>query len=457
MSKKLAIASIILFVVVLAYPAVSWVTGFFVEKQEEANEQKALAEAPYIARTRHDYRRGVFTAVETSTYQLTFPTAKGAAAKLQLGPWHLTTHCLIRHGPLPGLRTLALATADCAVELPAEMSGNIAEALRGKAPLEAHARMDFSGGSTATYVSPAFTLKLTSGTTVNWQGITGTAQASSGLSKWSGSFTTPGLTVEEAATHTEIGSITLTADMRRVYDTLDIGAFSLKLAGVSVQSDDPDKVLAVKGVTVSGLSTQTGDYLDMGADFGVDALDAKRFSATRIGYVFRLEHVHGPSLAALSQAIRDAQRQGLAGDPQAFQGKLGDAFREHGIDLLSHDPVIEIPRIGFVTPQGEARLSAKLSAPGLTREQLQGPALQAAIIAHLEAEADLAIDAALLDTLLSGNKNQAALHQQLATLQKQGYVKQAGTQYSAHISYAHGRLVVNGVPFPPRGAPAPAR
>lgn len=457
MSKKFAIASIIVFGVVLAYPAASWVTGFFVERQNEANEQKALADAPYIARTQHDYRRGVFTSVEKSSYQLTFPTAKGAPAKMQLGPWHLTTRCLIRHGPLPGLRTLALATADCALELPAEVNGNIAEALRGRAPLETHARMDFSGGSTATFESPAFTLKLASGATVNWQGITGTAQASSGLTKWSGSFTTPGLTVDEAATHAGIGAMTFTADMRRVYDILDIGAASAKLAGVSVHSDDPDKSLEIKGVSLSGLSTQNGDYLDWGADFSVDAVEAKRFSASRIGYALRLEHAHGPSLAALVQAIRELQRQGLAGDPQALHGKLGDSLREHGIDVLTHDPVLGIPHFALVMPEGEARLSAKVSAPGLTREELQGPALRVAIIKHLQAEADLAIDVALLEKMLSGNKNAAALHQQLATLLKQGYLTQAGTQYTTHLSYQHGRMVINGLPFPPQGAPAPAR
>jgi uncharacterized protein YdgA (DUF945 family) len=103
-------------------------------------------------------------------------------------------------------------------------------------------------------------------------------------------------------------------------------------------------------------------------------------------------------------------------------------------------------------PEGEARLSAKLSAPGLTPDELQGPALRVALLKHLQVTADLAIDAALLDKLLSGNKNAAMVHQQLATLEKQGYLKTAGTQYTAHFSYEQGRLVVNGLPFPPRGA-----
>jgi uncharacterized protein YdgA (DUF945 family) len=451
LAKRLFIASIILLAVVLAYPAASWVTGFFVESQNEASQQKALADAPYAARTLHDYRRGVFSSVEQSTYQISFPTPKGAAGKTTLGPWRLTTRCVIRHGPLPGLRAFALATTDCAFDLP-EMSGDLANALAGKALLEKHAHVDWSGGSTATLASPAFALKLAKGATLNWRGITGTVHAGRGMATWSGNIIAPGFTIDEGATHSEMGAITLTADMHRVYDILNIGAFSVKFADASVHTDDPDKDFAVKGVTVGGLSGQNGDYLDWGADLAVDAVEAKQFSATRIGYAFRLEHAHGPSLAALIKAMREVQRKGLADDQDALQSKLADAFREHGADLLSHDPVIEIPRIGFTMPEGEARLSAKLSAPGLTPDELQGPTLRVALLKHLQVEADLAIDAALLDKLLSGNKNAATVHQQLATLEKQGYVKAAGTQYTAHLSYQQGRLVVNGLPFPPRGA-----
>jgi hypothetical protein len=113
--------------------------------------------------------------------------------------------------------------------------------------------------------------------------------------------------------------------------------------------------------------------------------------------------------------------------------------------------VLEIPRIGFVTPEGEARLSAKLSAPGLTRDDLQGPGFPGAILRHLEAEADLAVSTALLKKMLSGNPNGAAALQRLATLQRQGYVKEAAAQYTIHVTYEHGKTVVNALPFPPVG------
>jgi uncharacterized protein YdgA (DUF945 family) len=331
------------------------------------------------------------------------------------------------------------------------MSQNVTAALQGKSPLAAHVRTGWLGSSTTALTGPAFTLKLDDGATVSWRGIIGTLEAGREMATWSGSVTTPGLTADRGATHVEIGTVTFAAHMRRVYEALDIGELSVKLAGATVHSADLDRDIVLKGVTISGVSSQSGEYLESAVELAVDAVEAKQFSATRIGYAFRLSHAHGPSLAELSQAMRNVQREAPAADPEAFQSKLREAFREHGIDVLLHDPVLEIPRIGFVMPEGEARLSARLSAPGLTREELQGPALAAAILRHLQAQADLTIDAALLDKMLSANQNAGAMRQQLAMLERQGYVKGTGTQYTTHVAYEHGKTVVNGLPFPPAG------
>jgi uncharacterized protein YdgA (DUF945 family) len=149
--------------------------------------------------------------------------------------------------------------------------------------------------------------------------------------------------------------------------------------------------------------------------------------------------------------VRDLQREALTGNRDVLKTKLGDTFRERGLDVLLHDPVIEVPRIGFVMPEGEMHLSAKVSAPGLTREELQGPALKAAILQHLQAQADLRVDAALMDRLLSASAYRDTAQQQLVTLERQGYLKHEGSQYTAHVAYQSGKLSVNGQPFPAVG------
>jgi hypothetical protein len=53
--------------------------------------------------------------------------------------------------------------------------------------------------------------------------------------------------------------------------------------------------------------------------------------------------------------------------------------------------------------------------------------------------------------MVVGNQNGAAALQRLATLQRQGYVKEAAAQYTIHVTYEHGKTVVNALPFPPVG------
>ena len=173
MSRGIRIGLIVAVAVALTYPVAAWVIGIVVEKQNEADEQKTLADAPYVVTAKRDYRRGIFSSVVGLTYQISLPMAKGASDKGAFGPWHLTTRCVIHHGPLPRLQTFALATADCDLQLPPEMSQDVTAALAGKSPLGAYVRKGWDGGSTTTFTSPPFTLKLDNGVTVTWRGSPG--------------------------------------------------------------------------------------------------------------------------------------------------------------------------------------------------------------------------------------------------------------------------------------------
>jgi hypothetical protein len=52
MSRGIRIGLIIAVAVVLTCPLAAWVIGIVVEKQNEADEQKRLADAPYIVRAK---------------------------------------------------------------------------------------------------------------------------------------------------------------------------------------------------------------------------------------------------------------------------------------------------------------------------------------------------------------------------------------------------------------------
>ncbi len=168
--------------------------------------------------------------------------------------------------------------------------------------------------------------------------------------------------------------------------------------------------------------------------------------------------MHGPSLAALTDDLRAAQRDAYTttgtdatAAASAQTKKFLEVFRKDGVDILLHDPVFELPHIGFVTPEGELRMSAKFTAPGLKREDFQGEgrATMAAIVQHLQASADLRVDTALLDKLLEGNPNSDKVAAQARALEGQGYITRDGNALTAHLVFEHGKLSVNGHPFPP--------
>jgi uncharacterized protein YdgA (DUF945 family) len=113
-----------------------------------------------------------------------------------------------------------------------------------------------------------------------------------------------------------------------------------------------------------------------------------------------------------------------------------------------HEPVLSIERLSFAAPEGEFRLSAKLAIPGLSEQELQGPAAMAALMMHLDATAQLRVDAPLLDKLLQAD-GKRELTSVLDQLERQGYLRRDGNAYTTSLVYHAGALTINGLPYGP--------
>ena len=125
--------------------------------------------------------------------------------------------------------------------------------------------------------------------------------------------------------------------------------------------------------------------------------------------------------------------------------------------MMVHEPVLELPRIGFTTPDGELLISLKAAVPGITREELDvaPPLLGAALAKHLQASLDVRIDTALLDKLLDSTGKGDTIAAQMQGLQRQGYLKLDGKALTTHLTFQGGHLKVNDLPFPPMPAAGP--
>ncbi len=433
-----------------AYTAAAWLIGMNVQGQLESREQEVLSSARYVQLTHHEYARGIFSATEQSTYSLRMPlpgagviAGSGGGSLLQL-----TIRNRIFHGPLPNFRSIGLASVDTEFVPPPLVASALASAFGGRPALTFRTKMGWFGGSSAQFSSPAFHVQLPTGGTLSSQGLQGSAENTRGLASWSMHVTSGGFGFAGPSGRSDFGAIGFDAKMRRAFDVIYVGDSALKLARADFEGGNGNS-FRLTGLSIRGTSTADSQYVDIAADLSAEEAKTQKLSFSRLLYSMRLSHLDGNSLAALTQALRSAPGAGATPSPAAAR----DAFNRYGVDILVHDPVIEIPRIAFAMPEGAFQLSAKLAAHGIKREDLSGPGGFMALVPHLDATLDAQVDAALLDKLIASTAQPDQRSAQLAQLERQGLLKRNGATFGIQLGYRAGKLTINGQPYPPAAAP----
>jgi uncharacterized protein YdgA (DUF945 family) len=454
-NKKLIYVVIGLAVLCVAYPGCAWLIGLRVEASMAKREQMVKDQFPgTVTLISRQYQRGVFGAAEELTYDVgtsLLRALRPMAAIPNLGPLRVTVRNTIHHGPLPQFRTIGFATLSTDVTLPRELSAKLRQLLGGEPAIQIHSRLGWFGSTTTVVESPSYQGQLADGTQINWHGVEATSTVSQNLSSTSMNGAAAGMGLKSAKFQAEVDGVHVSADWKRAFDVLYTGPFSMKIETVKWQSVPASGPSLVQGVAIGGDSSADGDYFKSAAEFGVDTVQTPRFSVTHAGYAISFEHLHGPTLAAMTKAMRgSAVNAGVAAQPLTPAGM--ETLKKSGIELLLHEPIISISRMGFAMPEGELRLSATASEPGLKREDIEnrdGPQFQAALIEHLNVVADLRIDATLLNRLLADSGRKDAVAAQIASLERQGYIKRDGTALTVHVTFVGGALAVNGKPYLP--------
>ncbi len=453
MSTRTRLYLVVAVAILLAYPLASWIIGFIVQGQLQAALKAGMQQAgPSVSLVETAYRRGVFDATQIVTVGIDSKAFKSTAALASfpdLRNWRLTLRNTIHHGPLPRGRAFALATIDTELVLSPEAQKQLNALFAGKTPYTLQTRLGWLGGHVSEFSSPAFSGELATHTKITSGGITGTGTSSHDLRATALDLTAKSFGVSSDKFQAQLDDLRMKSTLQRVFGTLNVGdiAFSVGHLEIHRNSDADDKPFSVQKIEVTSHSAATGDYLLLNGKLATGPLQAGRFTATQAVYEFTGTHVYGPSFANLM----DGARTTVGADPQAAQ-KLLQTLRTDGIDLLLHDPVIEIPHLDYTTPEGAFSLSAKLAAPGLKRADLEQdrPALIAALVQHLQAKADIRVDTGLLDKLTEGTPgNGDRLATAVRQLEGQGYITHEGDALIAHLAFDHGQLRVNGKPFPP--------
>lgn len=450
MNRATKILLAIVGVIVLSYPGLAWVTGIAVESRMQHSEQQALDRVPYLTLVSRTYDRGVYRSTVTTTYGFHFPVPKAvkAAGGAVIPPGAtITVRSTVQHGPLPGLRAVALATVDSTLILPPAAQKELSGVLGSRPLLETHTTVGFFGGATADLTSPAFSVRLANGSTITWGGLTGKVTTSRNQARWSAQLAAPHLAVAGAQGRLELSGLEYSGSHQKAFDTLYSGTGTLTIEqvdGSTPRSGD----YSLQRISLTGTSTTHGEFFDMRVDMAMDAASVAAVRLKNVMYSESVEHLDGPSLASMVQAIRAAQSQ-AGGNRAQFQTRMQVALRQYGVDLLMHDPVLEIRQVSFAMPEGGFLLSAKVSAPGLSRADLQWPAAIVALKNHAEVTADLRVDNGLMQKLLAMGGSNPRIAAQLASLEQQGYLTAGPGAVTTHLSFSGGQLTLNGHPFPP--------
>lgn len=440
-------------VVVLSYPGLAWVTGIAIEGKIQHGEQQTLDRAPYLVLVKREYHRGIYRSTEVVTYRLRSPALQ-AAVRSAVGnalfpSGTITIVSNIQHGPLPALRTVALGVVESTLLESPALQQELASALGSKPVLEVRTRVGFFGGATVNLTSPAFGVRLQDGAALTWGGLTAAVSTARNQAHGSSQLNLPRLALQGPQGGFELAGVEYAGSHTKAFDGLYAGTGTLTIERLDGSTPRTGGQFSVDRFSLVSTSKVAGEFLDMRVDTTADAAKIAAVTLKNLSYSVSFEHVHGPSLVAMAQRIRAAQRQPGTG-PTQLQAALQDALRQYGGDLAVRDPVIDIRQIGFGMPEGSVVFSARLRAPGLSSADLQSPtSVIMALRTHAQITADLRVDNGLMQKLLAMGGSNSRIAAQLTSLEQQGYLTAVSTAVTTHLDYSGGRLALNGHPFPP--------
>ena len=468
--KSITLAAAALAALAIGYPAASWYFGTQIAAAH-AEMDARIAAVPYLKLIRHDYERGPFSASEILTIEVPaslFRAPASASAAPAPPPLRVTIRTSIEHGPLAGFNALAAGRASSRIEVEGPFGEVVREAFGGKPALEIHTLYDFRGGGHSTVTSPAFKLALPGAepgrqASLSGDGLGMAVQFGKSLGQYTLTGHAPRFELTEMdGARMVMTDLRLESRQQRLFPDeplLYVGTQQLTLASLSIhagpgEGQEAGKKISLKEIKYDVHMPAEGEFVDILARIGAATVQVGEQNYGPANYEFSLKHLHARKLMALNRSLMALHAQSWnAQDAQQMLQALAP-LKDQLVALLVDTPVVSIERIGFRTPDGEARLGASVRLVDARTEDFANPLM---LLAKLDAAADIAVPAALLSTLAAGQAageeeaqvlRQGAEHN-VASLVRQGYVIADGNMLKSSLTFKSGQLQVNGVPFNP--------
>jgi uncharacterized protein YdgA (DUF945 family) len=451
--KKIFIGAIA--ALVLAYPLLSWLMGFVVERRINEPLEQVRATTPYVQIVQSTLRRGWFSSEHDLTLEMfrNLPgSAPGTATPAVLAPFQLTLHSVIRHGPLCGLACVGVAHTETHVVFSGAAQEFLKSVFGAAEPMHLEMRMGFFGGGSATISSPAIQdAALKNGAHVSWGGLSLKNLFTAGYGSYALSGSVPHTVYAGAdGKRIEVGNLALDAHSHRVLRTLYAGDALLTVARIGFSSPAAGGTISINDLRASTESSASGGYLTFLSKTSTGAVATGPLTLTNMHVDLSLRHLEMESLEAMSVAMRQFNQTSIAPADQRA-AKMLEAIKEPGISFLSHLPEFGIDRVSIATAGGEARVGGVVRMPGVVPADFAEGKDPKALTQKLDADLDCVLDDGLLKSLPGG----AQFAARLQALAEQGLFSHENGKFQTKIAFHQGTATFNGKPFPPPSPPSP--
>ena len=378
----------------------------------------------------------------------------GEDAVAESEPARFTVRNDVLHGPVLGFSGLGIARVKTHLELSEDVRKEIVKVFGEKPALEVTTRVGFFGGGTTTFKSEGRKLITeNAGDDFSYE----TFKLSVGVSGNADHYDIDGKLPKVMAKGASGGEfsltgLTLTGDGERVLGDLYDGEIAFKVEEVKILDAGKTDAMVIQDAHYIVDTRTKDDFVNVSAQMGTGVvkggdLAAAGFDIKEVHYDLSFRHLHAPTLAKMVQSMRNMYATPVI-DPAQADALVFAPLKEHGAELLKHNPEFGLDRIGLVTPEGEIVAKGVIKLNGATPEDFVGQAIMG-LIAKLDADITVTADIKVVEKLPDGANS-------VTMAVDSGYAKREGDQLICHIVFKDAQLTVNGKPQAiPRLGPPP--
>jgi uncharacterized protein YdgA (DUF945 family) len=449
--KKSIIAAVILVACLLLAP---FGFGKLAEKRVNSALDAVVEQAPYLVIAERNWQAGWFRSRQTVKLELApaLRTMMGqAAAQAVPGqskpalPTGFTVHNEVVHGPVLGKAGFGLARIDTTIDLPEEVVAGIHKVFGPEPALEMYSTLGFVSGGKTVLTSEGRTIK-SEDEEVTYE----TFKLVVGLGRNADTYEVEGelpraeLKGADGAT-VRLAGLTFEGEGERVKGQLYDGDMAMKMRELSSTAAAGTE-FSIADIHYIVDSETEDDFLTLSAKLGSGAVKSAEVEAagleiSEIHYDMAFRRLHADTVEKIISSMRDVYTAMPAqADPAAaaleLQARVFAPLKEHGVELLKHDPEFAFERVGLVTPQGEGMLKGVVKLVGVTAEDLTAAGL-ASIAGKIEADITFEVAQALVEKVPNGGMV-------VGLAIDSGYLVREGDELVSHIEFKAGELKING-------------